>query len=71
MVSHYLGQCWLVHGVELCSGPRVGAIGRATRRYPEGAACGGTMDGAVLVDVHLHQAIHNVVFAHGTAIGRE
>lgn len=69
LIKHNLMKGWFVSRVEPFSRPRIGAIGRVTRSYPEGAASPDTTDGAALVDVQRHQAIHNAALAHGVAIG--
>lgn len=71
MISYDLVQFWFVCWVEQLGSPTVDEISGAIRCYPEGAAYAGATDGAALLDVHRHHAIHKVVLAHGVTIGGE
>lgn len=71
VVSYNLMHCRLIRRVEPFSCPRVQALSRATRSYPEGVACCGAMDGAALVDGHGGGPFHDVAAANRAAIHRE
>jgi hypothetical protein len=68
MVSHHLVQSWIVPWVELFGCARVGAISRAARCNPEGAASDGAADGAALVDGHGGKPLYDMTAANRTAI---
>ncbi|VXA81080.1 hypothetical protein AERO9A_460003 [Aeromonas salmonicida] len=68
LASHYLVQGWLVCWVELFGGARVGSVSRAARGDKEGTAGDGAADGAVLVDGHWGEPVHDMAATNSAAI---